>query len=151
MGSRLLFWKPGNIDNTYCRNRLHLFDACSLIFLRKQVENRLMDADISIEISPSHAQLRKLTQCWIWMAGIDIFGIRIRRTLSIGTLQFTLQNGISRFSRTHSHILVAINLAQRVEFRLSCYKLTFELCSRIHRGARLLFDVNSGVSAGEVA
>src|ERR1700758_4306401 len=112
MRSRLSFWKPGNVDNTYCRNRLHLFYTCRLILLRKQVENCFVYPDTSIQIRPSDPQLRKLPQRRIWMSGVDSFLGRLRGALSVGALQLTLQCCVPRFSSTHSYILVAVNLAQ---------------------------------------
>src|SRR5271168_739651 len=84
------------------------------------------------------------------MAGVNIFFIQFLAARPISALQFTLKGGISCFCCTYQHILVSINLTQRIKLGFSCYKLTLELCSGFHSGPCLLSDVNCSVFTGEV-
>src|SRR5258707_13978281 len=84
------------------------------------------------------------------MSRVDIFFVRSREALSIGALELALESCIPRFSGTHPHVSVAVNLAQRIKLGFSCYQLAFESCPRIYCRLRLLFYVNRGVFAGEI-
>src|ERR1700735_5292354 len=110
-----------------------------------------MYSHISIEISPTNARLGQLSQSRIGMGSVDIFVVWIGLTLTIGALKLTSQKRISCLRSPYTHILVTIDLAQRVDLRFSCDKLPFKFRFCLHRRTGLLFNIDGSIFARKLA
>ena len=131
-GEGFSFRNGGIVEYLDARNLTDFVHASDLILLGQRLENGLLYLGTSVEVSPSNAQDRQLSNRWIEVGGLSarvsagIFASPGGWSLATEFLQLALVFIDASLQRADTNVIAGVDLAQTFQLRLRGNEFAFE-------------------------